>query len=179
MCIRDSHEYDVSRRNEWKVSPLFLFNLHLISNRSDSNCVANEWSWIQFPLGPYLCRNWQVWQIAWNWLNQLPCLKLWQIDDIAFKKQMDSGPWGLSKETNNLLDFTKKSFFLWHCFCLITLPIPQCIAKMRYRLFEEWNRIFAKIFTLRLFPQPLIWLYFTYNLILSILQISNSCGRSW
>ena len=59
----------------------------------------------------------------------------YSIDNIAFKKkQMHSGRWGLSRETISLLYLRHNHFSCGIFFCLIPLPIPQCIAK-------NWNVI--------------------------------------
>ena len=54
---------------------------------------------------------------------------LQEYPDTAFKKkQMHSGCWGLSRETINLLYLRHNHFYFGIFFCLIPLPIPQCIA---------------------------------------------------
>ena len=64
------------------------------------------------------------------------------IDDSR-KKQMHSGQWGLSRETTSLLHLSHDHFSFGIFFCLIPLPIPQCIAKSSNaidRLFQKGER---------------------------------------
>ena len=73
------------------------------------------------------------------------------IDDIAFKKkQMNSGWWGLSRETISLLYLRHNHFSCGIFFCLIPLPIPQCIVKSSNAISSiSWNFLNLEASTFR------------------------------
>ena len=66
--------------------------------------------------------------VFFSFQSPKPTNKISLIDDCK-KKQMDSGRWGLSRETISLLYLRHGHFSFGIFFYLITLPIPQCIAK--------------------------------------------------